>query len=217
MVQVTIEAEPEDFNLNVRLPGLSAIDEMVGRPPRTVRPGPKRNVIATREEDIPSKKFPAFWVDALDSMLDSYGRRCAFLNLYMERGTGNPSVDHMLPKSKRWDLVYEWTNYRLCAASINGYKSDMIGIVDPVDCRDGWFAVEFTGFQIVRGANAPPGMDAEIDATLKLLNHTEFRKAREDRFNYYIKDGLPLDLLERWAPFIASELRRQNRLRPGDS
>lgn len=52
-------------------------------------------------------------------MLEAYERRCAYLALYLEHATGNPTVDHVLPKSRVWDQIYEWSNYRLCAALIN--------------------------------------------------------------------------------------------------
>jgi hypothetical protein len=216
MRQLFLPPEPPAFEGNVRQKGLSAIDEMVGRPPRRPHPGPVRKRVADREEDIPSDKFPPYWRDALDDLLMQCHRLCAFLGLYLEHATGNPSVDHMLPKSKRWDQVYEWPNYRLCAASMNARKNDMTGLIDPVDCRPGWFALEMVGFQIIRGAEAPGGRDAEITSTLELLNHPECCQAREAYFNEYHAAHISLDYLSRRAPFIATELRRQRRLRPED-
>ena len=216
MIPVQLASEPRTFNRNVRQKGLSAIDEMVGRPPRQAHPGPRQKRVAAREEDIPAGKFPAFWRDALSDLLQRYGRRCAFLALYLEHATGNASVDHMLPKARRWDRVYEWDNFRLCASSINSLKSDMTGLIDPFECQREWFALELVGFQIVRGRRAPPAKSAEIDATLELLNAEEFRCAREEYAIDYASGDIRLDYLERRAPFIAQELRRQGRLRPGD-
>ena len=31
----------------------------------------------------------------------------------------DPSVDHYVAKSGRWDLAYEWSNYRLACAAMN--------------------------------------------------------------------------------------------------
>lgn len=217
MIQIVLAPEPPVFNAKVRQKGLSAIDEMVGRSPRLRRPGPRRTGTAwTREEDIPADKFPPYWRDALDDLRTSYEHRCAFLALYLDRATGNASVDHMLPKSKHWDQVYEWNNYRLCAATINAKKQDLTGIVDPVDCRQEWFALELVGFQVLAGSRAPADKLIEINATLELLNATECRRQREEYTIDYWNREISLTYLERRAPFIAAELRRQARLLAGD-
>lgn len=216
MMPVTLAREPAHFDAAVRQKGLSAIDEMVGREPRQTHTGPRREKIADLEQDIPSAKFPSYWREALPDLLSSYERRCAFLALYFEHATGNPSVDHMLPKSKNWAKVYEWDNYRLCAASFNALKNDMDGLVDPFDCQMEWFALELVGFQVKRGPQAPAGHFAMIDATLALLNSAEFCKAREEYVVAYENDAIKFGYLKRRAPFIAYELHRQCRLLPGD-
>lgn len=216
MIPVQLQPEPISFDDSVRQMGLSAIDEMVGRPPRRPRSGTARSKIADREEDIPAKEFHPYWRHALDDLLVSYQRRCAFLALYIPHATGFASVDHMLPKSKRWDQVYEWANYRLCAGSLNGMKSDMTGIIDPFDCQPGWFALEFVGFQVVLGEQAPQGGGPEFDATLRLLNTKPARDARERYFTHYRLHHISLHILEIEAPFVADEVRRQNLLHPED-
>lgn len=216
MIQVNLAPEPVGFDGNIRQRGLSAIDEMVGRPPRLRRRGPRREAIAQREQDIPADRFPTYWRDCLEDLLRSYDRHCAFLALYLEHATGNPSVDHMLPKSRHWDRVYEWTNYRLCAATINSRKNDLAGIVDPVDCRSGWFALELVAFQVIEGHQAPADMAPAIHATLTLVNSSDCCRAREEYVTNYLQGEIPLSYLEHRAPFIAAELRRQCRLRQGD-
>jgi hypothetical protein len=216
MMPVTLAREPAHFDAAVRQKGLSAIDEMVGREPRQTHTGPRREKIADLENDIPSAKFPSYWRDALPDLLSSYERRCAFLALFLERATGNPSVDHMLPKSKQWYKVYEWDNYRLCAASFNALKNDIDGLVDPFDCQMEWFALEFVGFQVTRGPEAPTAQLTAVDATLELLNNEEFRKSREEYVVDYEKGDIKFGYLKRRAPFIAYELHRQGRLLPGD-
>ncbi|MCK5799544.1 MAG: hypothetical protein KAI47_20275 [Deltaproteobacteria bacterium] len=79
MIPVTPAAEPAGFDAKVRQPGLSAVDEFVGRAPRLNRRGPRRPKIADREGDIPAKAFPPFWRKALPEMLEAYERRCAYL------------------------------------------------------------------------------------------------------------------------------------------
>lgn len=216
MIPVSCATEPATFDSKVRQPGLSAIDELVGRTPRKRRPGPKRPAAATRESDIPADRFPSFWREALPEMLDAYSRRCAFLALRIPHATGNPTVDHMLPKSRARQDVYEWKNYRLCAALINTHKSDLTGVIDPFSCRDGWFALELVAFQVVRGSSAPKSHAAAIDNTLPLLNLPDCCRARGTYVTEYEDGHIDVDYLERNAPFVASELRRQGRLRSTD-
>jgi hypothetical protein len=216
MIPVKCAPEPRSFDNRVRQRGLSAIDELVGRDPRLEHPGRRREKVATLEADIPPGAFPPFWRDALDDMLTSYQRRCAFLAHYLEHATGNPSVDHMLPKSRSWERVYEWSNYRLCAGLINARKRDLTGIIDPFSCKPGWFALEFVGFQVIRGPRAPTSRGAELDATIELLNIPECRRAREEYVDNYKRGHIRLPFLEQRAPFIAHELRRQKQLRRRD-
>ncbi len=215
MIRVALSAEPSGFDSAVRQKGLSAIDELVGRPPRLSHGGPKRIKVAARESDIPPDRFPPYWRDALPDMRKSYGCLCSFLALYLEHATGGSSVDHMLPKSKHWDKVYEWSNYRLCAATINARKRDLSGVLDPVDCNSGWFALELVGFQVIAGDRAPKRKIAVINDTLVLLNTSDCCKAREEYVTSYWTGEITLGYLERRAPFIAAELRRQNRLTAG--
>ena len=78
MIPVRLANEPQDFDENVRQKGLSAIDELVGRPPRVSRRGRRRKQIAPHEDDIPPGAFPPFWRNCLKDMLDRYDRRCAY-------------------------------------------------------------------------------------------------------------------------------------------
>lgn len=217
MIPVTPAQEPDDFDSKVRQPGLSAIDEMLGKPPRISRTGPRRKKIADRPGQIPPDKFPPFWRRALGDMLDAYERRCAYLALYLERATGGPSVDHAIPKSRAWRKVYEWSNYRLSARLINAKKGETT-VLDPFEIEAGWFALELYGFQVVPGPRAPKKRIAEIDRTIEDLglNRRECRRAREEYVVDYERGEIRLAFLERRAPFIASELRRQGRLRQGD-
>lgn len=216
MIPVALAIEPPRFDGLVRQKGLSAIDELVGRKPRISRRGPRRKKVADREADIRAEDFPPFWRDALPDMLHAYERRCAYLALYIEHATGSPTVDHVRPKSHVWDQVYEWTNYRLCAAIINSNKGELTSLVDPFEVANGWFALELVGFQVTRGPRAPTSKTQQIDATLPMLNLPDCLKQREEYVTSYEQVHIDLAYLERRAPFVAAELRRQGRLRQGD-
>lgn len=214
MIPVTAAPEPADFHERVRRPGLDAIAELVGEAPSRPRPGPKRKARYPRREAIPPTEFPAFWRDVLPDMLEKYHRLCAYLSLYIEHATGAASVDHVIPKSKQWGLVYEWSNYRLACQLVNARKSDLENLLDPFEIEDGWFALEFVEFQVLRGPQAPAERVAAIEATIdKLgLNARDCCKAREEYVSQYQAGKIQLDYLERRAPFVARELRRQGKL-----
>ena len=148
MIHVDLASEPPDFDSKVRQPGLSAIAEMVGEPPLIRRPGPRRTKIADRREDLHSSAFPDFWTKASDDLLKSYRRVCAYACCYIERVTGAATVDHMVPKSKKWDQVYEWANYRLACSLMNSRKNDVPHVLDPFEVKTGWFELELVAFQV---------------------------------------------------------------------
>jgi hypothetical protein len=220
VIPVALAREPADFDRKVRQPGLAAIDELVGRTPRIKRRGPRRARVADTESEIPADRFPPIWREALDDMMDAYEQRCAYLAMFIER-TGSPTVDHVTPKSLAWDHVYEWSNYRLCTGVVNSKKGELLGMVDPINARVGWFELDLANFQVVRGTSAPRSHHKKIDATLPLLNIRDCRRQRETYVEDYRRGpgagGIDLPYLERRAPFIASELRRQKQLVRGDT
>ncbi len=222
MIPVALAPVPPEFNAKVREPGLRAIAEMVGKPspyPRTA--GKKHAKVANQEQEIPADVFPAYWREALPEMLVAYQRRCAYLAMYIHHATGNPTVDHVLPKSYAWHQVYEWANYRLCAAIINSKKGALLTLVDPFAIGPDWFALNLNTFHIERGANAPQAEWAHIDTTLPVLNHRLCVQEREEYVRCYRlgpgAGGFDLAHLEHRAPFIAGELRRQGHLVRGDA
>ena len=218
MIPVAEAPPPAKFDERVKNPGLSAIAELVGEKPDKPRKGPRRNKVADRREDIPPDEFPPYWRDVLPEMLESYDRICAYLSLYIPRATGSPSVDHIIPKSKAWDRVYEWSNYRLACARLNSWKS-VNSVLDPFAVEDGWFALEFVEFQVMPGPRAAGAVEKQVEDTIEKLglNDQECCDAREEYVEAYLdREPIPLWYLKRRAPFIARELRRQGMLRAGD-
>lgn len=219
MIPVVLASEPADFDRKVRQPGLAAIDELVGRPPHIKRRGPRRAKVAATEAGIPADKFPPFWREAIDDMMGAYEERCAYLAMFIMR-TGNPTVDHAIPKSQAWNRVYEWSNYRLCTAVVNSKKGELLELVDPVEAKVGWFALDLASFRVTRGVSAPTDQHKKIDATLPLLNIRDCYLQRKQYVEDYRRGpgagGIDLRYLERRAPFIGAELRRQGQLVRGD-
>ncbi|MBK8251757.1 MAG: hypothetical protein IPK82_03705 [Polyangiaceae bacterium] len=219
MIPVALAPEPKDFDKRVRQPGLAAIDELVGRAPRLKRRGPPRTKIADTEAKIPTAKLPPFWREALDDMMEAYEQRCAYLAIFIEE-TGNPTVDHVIPKSLAWDQAYEWSNYRLCTGIVNSKKGELLQLVDPVKAKNGWFELDLASYRVVRGQSAPKAQHHKIDATLPLLNLRDCCVLRKRYVEEYRRGpgarGIDLAYLEYRAPFIALELRRQGQLVRGD-
>ena len=89
--------------------------------------------------------------------------------MYIARGTGAPSVDHMIAKSTRWDQVYEWRNYRLACALMNSWKGAVASVLDPFEIEDGWFALELVAFQVVPGDELPDDTEMLVRDTIEQL------------------------------------------------
>lgn len=124
----------------------------------------------------------------------------------------------MLPKSTRWDHVYEWSNYRLACALMNSRKSEAADVIDPFEVGDGWFALEFDECQVICVTGVDVTTATKVDATITRLklNDEDCLKARREYARSYQDGEIELSYLERRSPFIAQELRRQGKLRQGD-
>lgn len=216
MIRITPAPEPPGFDQRVREPGLGAIAELVGECPARRRRGRRRKKIAGRREEIPADAFPPFWQEALPDLYESYRRICAFACLYIERVTGDGSVDHMIPKSRTWNRVYEWDNYRLACSLMNSRKSALESVLDPFEIGDDWFALELVEYQLIPGPGATGEVRAQVERTIRdlRLNDEDCLKARAEYVESYLGGAIRLDYLERRAPLIARELRRQGKLRP---
>jgi hypothetical protein len=213
MIRVTPAPEPAVFDGLVRRPGLSAINELIGRAPLLRRPGPRRRPVASQQSEISPADFPPLWRAAIPLLRDAYEGRCAYLATFIEPGTGQPTVDHFVPKSKDWRRVYEWSNFRLCAAVINGTKGER-ALLDPFEIETSWFALEFVSFSVIAGAGAPAERLQEVKDTLEQsgINARECRKLREQYVTDFENGEIELSYLERRAPFVAGQLRLAGRI-----
>ena len=206
MMRVTLAPEPDTFDERVRQPGLRALDRLAHK-------------YSVPKSEIPSSEFPDHWRRSLDDLLAAYHRICSYLCLYIPRGTGARSVDHMVPKSTAWDQAYEWDNYRLACSLMNSRKGDAASVLDPFDVEDGWFVLELVAFQVLPADGLADPTAAAVEDTIKRLrlNDKECCDAREGYAEEYWSENVTLDYVTRHAPFVANELRRQNRVRPGDA
>lgn len=216
MIPVAAAAVPASFEKKVRRRGLDAISELVGEGRSASRRGPKRKATAryARREDIPTKDFPPYWREVLPELREAYRGLCAYLAMYLEPVAGSATVDHFIPRGERWELVYEWSNYRLAAGAINGRKSDRKISVDPFTLRAGTFELELVELQVVVSATATDNSRDSAEAVIEILglNLPECCRLRSEYLEAYRAGDIKLSYLERRAPFLAQELRRQNAL-----
>ena len=206
MMRVAPAPEPAAFDSTVRQPGLRALERLAGD-----HGGAK--------DAIPASRFPPYWRRSLEDLLAGYGRICSYLCLYIPRGTGARSVDHMIPKSTRWDQTYEWLNYRLACSLMNARKNDASSVLDPFDVEDEWFVLELVAFQVLPADSLAGPIAESVERTIERLrlNDAECCEAREEYAEDYWRQEIALEYLVRHAPFVANELRRQSRLRAADA
>ena len=160
---------------------------------------------------IPAASFPPYWRKALDDLQAAHDRVCAYLCV---RISTDASVDHYVAKSRRWDLVYEWSNYRLACAAMNSYKGESDDVLDPFKLRDGWFALELVDFQVVAGAGLADDDVDRVQGTIRrlCLNMPRFlpHPCRIRRCPMERRNNCRLPRQTR--TFVARELRRQGRI-----
>lgn len=215
MIHVPLAAEPADFEEKVRVPGLRALAEMAGEQPNPPRdrgqPFKKR---ADSREKIPSDDYPPYWTEALPEMMKSYFRTCAYACFYIHPITGAASVDHMAPKSRRWDDVYEWNNYRLACSRMNARKNTFEDVIDPCEMIDDWFQLELVGFQVVPNpALAATETKAVVKTIRRLrLSDQDICDIRAEHAQDFWDGHVSLNHLRKMSPFLARELERQGRL-----
>ncbi|NNB90903.1 HNH endonuclease [Corallococcus exiguus] len=190
MIHVDPQPEPADFDARVRQKGhedLQGTDEL--------RP---------------------HWRHCSLQLWKAYRGICAYSCLYIPRGTGALTVDHLLPKSKQRALAYEWSNYRLACNRMNARKNAFEDVLDPFEVQDGWFALELSTLQVIPGAGLSASMQQRVQDTIDRLdlNDEEFLEARTSWYDEYRQGAFNFDFLRRHFPFLAKELVRQGLVQP---
>lgn len=212
MIHVNPAEEPSDFDVKVRVPGNIAIDEMTGNVRK--KKGRSREKIADRPQDIPANKFPPYWREIKKELYDAYDGICAYSCLRINPVTGAGSVDHMVPKSLRWNLVYEWSNYRLVCSLLNSRKLNFMDVLDPFQVDETWFCLELVGFQVLPGKNLNKECLEKVKSTIERLklNDSLFKNTRLEHANMYWHEYVSFEFLKRESPFVARELSRQGKV-----
>ncbi|MGP3699892.1 hypothetical protein [Rhodobacter sp. NSM] len=221
MLKVNRAPAPADFRGKVTTPGLRAIAEMIGKGTagksyeRTH--GKSYKKIADNASDIPPEKFPPYWREALTDLMKSYNETCAYICMRIHPVTGGGSVDHFAAKSASWRRAYQWGNYRLCCSRINSKKNNFSDVVDPFLAAPDSFQLELLTFQVKPSDDLDPAERTKVDETIRRLGLNDFCRDREAHAEDYWDNQISLKVLRRESPFVAYELYRQNKLKPGDN
>jgi hypothetical protein len=186
VIHVEPQPEPPDFDAKVRQPGRAELASQEGE----LRP---------------------HWQHCAIQLWEAYRGVCAYSSLYIPRGTGARSVDHLLPKSKRRELTYEWSNYRLACIRMNSRKNDLEEVLDPFKVEDGWFALELSTLQVIPGEGLLGQMRQRVQDTIDRLdlNDDEFIQARAAHYEAFRSGEVQFRHIRKHCPFLAKELVRQ--------
>jgi len=195
MIPVQLQPEPEDFDKRVRTPGKQFRAEV---------PTPTTKQWEGKE----------YWRRALPHMRKAYKSICAYSAHWIPYGTGNHSIDHFVPRFQESNLAYEWSNFRYVAARFNSRKGTQV-ILDPFALLPNWFIIDFRSLFVKPNPDLLPSQKEEVLKTIKYLklnNDDDLVAEREAWVQDYYNGDITFLHLEKKAPLIAYELKRQGLL-----
>lgn len=195
MIPVTPQPEPEDFHKLVRIPGKKFLKKCSG-------------------SQITSKEWRghSYWRDVSLPLYYAYNCVCAYTAQWIPISSV-PNVDHFIPKSVKPELAYEWSNYRLAFSRANTLKREFQDVLDPFTISEGWFLIDFPSLLIKPNTDLPVDDQRKVRATIERLQLNEFQPIVDERNEWlkqYCLNKMSFSALEKYSPFIAYELKRQN-------
>ena len=199
MIHVEPQPEPEGFETKVRQKGLKDL---------------RRKNIALDRPLPTGIELKPYWRDCLDDLHAKYRGVCAYLSVYIERVEGAASVDHFVAKSKRPDLIYEWSNYRLACSVMNSRKREYEDVLDPFEIEDDWFRLEPASGRIYPNPELGDPEKTAVQRTIDRLGLDDSgnREIRARRFYEYCTGGCDSDFLRKYSPFVYFEVVRNELL-----
>jgi hypothetical protein len=199
VIPVKSKPEPLGFDAKVRQKGLRWIQES--------------GLDSSQPVPVGMKVKP-LWQVCLPELLEAYGRICVYVCIYIEEVTGSATVEHFVPKSRRLDLAYEWSNYRLVCGAMNGSKSNFEDVLDPFTLKKGTFQLNLVnGAILVNTKLATPSKTKALETVSRLkLDSPKCRRLRLRYFTKYIQRQIDAAFLREQAPFVYLEMKRQNLL-----
>jgi len=195
MMHVDPKPEPVDFDSGVRAPGNQFL---------AATPNPTTEQWASRD----------YWTRVGGEMHKCYSGICMYSCHWIPYDTGSRTIEHFKPKNAYPSEAYEWSNYRLVCGTLNGRKSKHEDVLDPFVVKNGMFVIAFTSMLVKPSrSNSITSSDrAAVQATIDRLGLNDegtCLKARCNFVNLYCQGHVDFEYLEKDAPFIAHELKRQ--------
>jgi len=194
MIHVDPRPEPAAFN-----------DRVLRRGQRFLRGNPRPTPKQWRSH--------SYWREIGSQLHDEYCGICAYSCHWIPYDTGAETVEHFRPKDLYPDEAYEWGNYRLVCATLNGRKGIHEDVLDPFLIQNGWFVIDFPSMLVRPQGDLEPAIQQEVQATIERLGLNDEGTCLKSRVkwvsDYCSPNGIPFDYLRRHAPFIATELERQ--------
>ena len=154
------------------------------------------------------------WRGALDDLMQSYHRLCAFSAVRIERVTGARSVEHFRPKTKYPELAYSWENFRLVCTLMNGRKGDHEDVLDPFGLPANVFNLEPLTGKVVIHLECPASVRKNAQSTIERLrlNDPDCMLLRQEHLEKIGNKDWSLVEARRQRPFIVDCLQQQGLL-----
>ena len=194
LIRIERAPEPVNFDTLVRQPGL-------------------RYLVKKPHPSVKEWNTHAYWRRILPDLHDSYHGICAYSCHWIPYDTGADTVEHFHSKSATPREAYEWRNYRLVCGTLNGRKGDYDDVLDPFDIEPFTFILDFPSLLIKPNPTLDLDLSVRVEETVKRLGLNDegtCLKSRVDWLKNYCQGAISASYLERKAPFIMMELRRQN-------
>jgi hypothetical protein len=162
--------------------------------------------------DAKGSKLAPYWRDIIPELREAYSGICAYTCHKIHCGTGSNSVDHFKSKDSYPQDAYKWENYRLVCGTMNGRKGKYEDVLDPFTLQEGWFELRFPSLQVTPNKNIEKEAKIRVETTIKRLKLNDYIciGGRKERLQPYLNAIYPFSYLRELAPFLASELKRQN-------
>jgi hypothetical protein len=189
VIPVVPQPEPNDFDRTVRRSGQAFL----------------RRVPHPTADEFRKKNF---WKEALPSLQTAYKSICAYSSCWVP---GSCSVDHFHPKTTHPQLAYEWSNYRLANAKINNNKGNSNQVLDAFHIQHGWFILDIATLWVKPEPTLKPAIFSAVQTTVTVLrlNDDDWVQMRFEIFSQYRDGACTVSFLQRYYPFMASEITRQ--------
>lgn len=191
MIPVTPKPEYEEFDKQVRQPGLAFLR-------RTPHP---------TSSDFRKHNY---WSRAMKHIQAAYSDACAYTTRNL---TGDGSIDHFLPRTAYPHLAYDWENYRLARPKVNQFKGNTATVMDPFKIKTGWFVLNMPSCLVQPGKGLNVELTEKISSTINVLRLNDDDSMVQERCDFLVAlaDGrVNMDFLDWFYPFLSSEVRRQN-------